>query len=345
MTMSTSPSRVRGDSAPDDLLVLQEQTSLTSSTDHTSRGQYETIDRKRATQQNCLQYRDGAYYESRPIYSNFAEDRSFIPGFSNSSIIPITVSELHATDSSDSKMSAAILDNGANLNTHRSELCHEAMKGNSVKSHDAVDTKHSPLSLYRASRFDHGIIETTTEMLHSGFRPDQHRWESNYDEMNQYNENNILICCSDRIHRLDRYAAAIGSSNVDSLSEYEMQIKKKCDMETAIGPSAGETITITIGQDIRFRGAVETWKAIQDDFYIPCSCIFCNLMLFCIQDASYVLCPECYDVSPVEDLGVFDGGIGLGFTVEELCDWQKEIITNNSTSKCTSSIETHVTRH
>jgi hypothetical protein len=86
-------------------------------------------------------------------------------------------------------------------------------------------------------------------------------------------------------------------------------------------------IEVSPGEYLRLRGADETWKAIHMDFYVPCTCICCELTLFCIQDAVFVLCPECLAVSPLEGVVVdgYDGGVGIGFTMESLANWQEEI--------------------
>lgn len=86
-------------------------------------------------------------------------------------------------------------------------------------------------------------------------------------------------------------------------------------------------IEIGPGALVRLRGAEETWDCIQRDFYLPTQCSFCELILCCIQDASYVLCPQCRVVSPIDDImEEFDGGAGIGFTFEQLHAWQNDII-------------------
>jgi len=82
-----------------------------------------------------------------------------------------------------------------------------------------------------------------------------------------------------------------------------------------------KTIEVAPGQHLRLRGADETTQAIQDDFYIPCECSCCTKTILCIQDADYVLCPDCRVVSPIReqlDSGKSNGGVGLGFKVESL---------------------------
>ena len=94
------------------------------------------------------------------------------------------------------------------------------------------------------------------------------------------------------------------------------------------GATKCKMIEIAPGEFMRLRGAHETWKAIQDDFYLPCACFCCDLTLFCIQDATYVLCPQCQVVNPLEKIDGYDGGVGLGFTMEELAEWQSDIVAN-----------------
>jgi hypothetical protein len=91
------------------------------------------------------------------------------------------------------------------------------------------------------------------------------------------------------------------------------------------------TIEISPGVHVRLRGADETWKAIANDFYMPAECVCCESMIFCIQNADYILCPDCRVVSRMEDpsspCGVGDvGGVGLGFKYEDLARWQEDIL-------------------
>jgi len=85
-------------------------------------------------------------------------------------------------------------------------------------------------------------------------------------------------------------------------------------------------IEVSPGEYLRFRGADETWRAIEQDFYMPCECCCCVLTIFCIQDADFVLCPECRVVSPMADGALCgEGGVGLGFKMEDLARWQEDI--------------------
>lgn len=84
---------------------------------------------------------------------------------------------------------------------------------------------------------------------------------------------------------------------------------------------------IAPGQRLRLRGARETWQCVENDYYLPTTCFSCDTDLCCIMDASYVLCPLCKVVSPVEGwAGGPEGGVGLGFTYTDLAQWQQEIM-------------------
>ena len=53
------------------------------------------------------------------------------------------------------------------------------------------------------------------------------------------------------------------------------------------------------------------------------------------MDANYVICPSCKVISPLEGCaqsGSMDGGVGLGFTCDDLQQWQYEIVTRRQRS-------------
>jgi hypothetical protein len=86
------------------------------------------------------------------------------------------------------------------------------------------------------------------------------------------------------------------------------------------------SIEISPGVQVRLRGADETWRAIEYDYYMPAECICCESTIFCIQDADYVLCPDCRVVSRLEGSSSRGmGGVGLGFKYGDLARWQDEI--------------------
>jgi hypothetical protein len=107
------------------------------------------------------------------------------------------------------------------------------------------------------------------------------------------------------------------------------------------------TIELSHGVYVRLRGAEETWDCIGRDLFMPCKCFGCSHELCCIQDADYVLCPKCRVVSPMDTTSYgsettnatdadtasttpteseHEGGVGLGFTFDDLLKWQVEII-------------------
>jgi hypothetical protein len=82
------------------------------------------------------------------------------------------------------------------------------------------------------------------------------------------------------------------------------------------GDSKPATIELFPGTFLRLRGAEETLRAMDEGFIITCECVYCNQEICCIEDASYIICPDCRTVSPTYmDGGV--GGIGLGYKGNE----------------------------
>jgi hypothetical protein len=64
--------------------------------------------------------------------------------------------------------------------------------------------------------------------------------------------------------------------------------------------SSQPTIEISPGVHVLLRGAGDTWKAIEHDYYMPAECVCCESTIFCIQNADFVLCPDCRVVSRME---------------------------------------------
>ena len=119
-----------------------------------------------------------------------------------------------------------------------------------------------------------------------------------------------------------QYCTGMLDSGHDAYSEKEFWVDGK--------PQAWQKpsrlwIEIAAGMTERLRGAEETWACVENDSYLPTTCLACTRDLFCIIDASYVLCPICKVVSPIEG-NQADGGVGLGFSIEDLQRWQCEIM-------------------
>ena len=108
------------------------------------------------------------------------------------------------------------------------------------------------------------------------------------------------------------------------------------------GNSEDVMIPIAPGVSAKLRGANETFECIERDFYVPVTCFACSLEMCCIQDADYVICPVCRVVSPLDTgssasphlstdfRGQREPTVGLGFTFEDLCKWQAEILARRT---------------
>lgn len=108
------------------------------------------------------------------------------------------------------------------------------------------------------------------------------------------------------------------------------------------GNSEDVMIPIAPGVSAKLRGANETFECIERDFYLPVTCFACSLEMCCIQDADYVICPVCRVVSPLDTgsstsphlstdfRGQSEPTVGLGFTFEDLCKWQAEILARSA---------------
>jgi hypothetical protein len=106
------------------------------------------------------------------------------------------------------------------------------------------------------------------------------------------------------------------------------------DLSQVPPPSSQPTIEISPGVHVRLRGASETWKAIENDYFMPAECVCCESTIFCIQNADFVLCPDCRVVSRMEGVSSCGmGGVGLGFKYEDLARWQDAIIQEEQLSR------------
>jgi hypothetical protein len=122
------------------------------------------------------------------------------------------------------------------------------------------------------------------------------------------------------------YSSLLHSEHTDAASSLSTTAT------TSIRDTSATYIDIE-GQSVRLRGSRETWTAIQNDFTLPCSCVCCETLIFCIADAKFIICPICRVIScvqPEEDeleaKKNHHDGVGLGFTMEELGRWQQEIL-------------------
>jgi hypothetical protein len=115
------------------------------------------------------------------------------------------------------------------------------------------------------------------------------------------------------------------NSTMELSSLYQKRdLPPKMPSSQKLDPSPPDpTYEVSPGVRERLRGAPETWSHLQQDFYIPTSCKSCSVELTCIKNLDYVLCPTCHVITPIDALPeAGGGGLGLGFTVEDLRRWE-----------------------
>ena len=118
----------------------------------------------------------------------------------------------------------------------------------------------------------------------------------------------------------------------------EDAIQKKKAAFNAGRATHEKMIEVAPGFQMRLRGADETWAAVERDFFGPATCFSCQMTVFCILDAEYVLCPTCKVIFPFEQDGEVSekskkgagGGVGLGFSMEDLARFQSDIVSRYS---------------
>jgi hypothetical protein len=94
-------------------------------------------------------------------------------------------------------------------------------------------------------------------------------------------------------------------------------------------PASRLEIEVFPGVFLPLHGSQETLSAMQEGQLVSCTCFVCTRTIMCVSQASYVLCPDCRVVSPVESCSVSKtmkrgaslsgeaGGVGLGMKLEE----------------------------
>jgi hypothetical protein len=116
-------------------------------------------------------------------------------------------------------------------------------------------------------------------------------------------------------------------SSFSSLENPSNQELSQMPLPPPCMPSSLPTVEISPGVHVRLRGANETLEAIESDSYMPAECFCCESTIFCIQQADYILCPDCRVVSRMEGISCTGmGGVGLGFKYEDLARWQADIL-------------------
>ncbi len=118
-----------------------------------------------------------------------------------------------------------------------------------------------------------------------------------------------------------------------SMEDFNAKMKARAvptPLSSAPAPTSSRLqIEVTHGVFMNVLGSAETCVAIQANYLAHTYCICCNLALYCIRDAGYVLCPDCRVVSPVEmgddNLTNISATVGLGITSSDLAQWQSEL--------------------
>lgn len=131
---------------------------------------------------------------------------------------------------------------------------------------------------------------------------------------------------------------------VESVRDSSLHDMASAKIAAYQGSSRSNQVMIPIapGVSARLRGADETWKCIERDFYLPVVCFACTMEMCCIQDADFVICPMCRVVSPLDGSHASsphlsndwraqrEQTVGLGFTFEDLMKWQSEIVARRN---------------
>lgn len=99
-------------------------------------------------------------------------------------------------------------------------------------------------------------------------------------------------------------------------------------------PPTNRKIPISAELSVPLRGAAETWNAIRTAATTAVTCKGCHANLHVLEDAEYVVCPDCWTVGPVEYKigGIMlesDGssgsfGLALGVKADEVLEWVEE---------------------
>ena len=124
---------------------------------------------------------------------------------------------------------------------------------------------------------------------------------------------------------------SIGSCDKSSAgSSSSRDGKMPASSATSYVAASTKLIEVFPGHKVPLRGATETWSCIENDFFTLAHCVGCSSDVCCISDADFVICPACRVVSALESgMGSSAGGVGgagLGFTFEDLAQWQTEIL-------------------
>ena len=139
-----------------------------------------------------------------------------------------------------------------------------------------IDSSHSSFSTFSYDP----ALDVEDQKL-----PSKHQKATRYDEEKQ--------------KQLDRvYKKESTNEVIDDLEDVKLPMEGSGESMMEVAP----------GISVPLRGSHETWEAIKDGRVTVTTCCACQLELHCIEDAEMVICPDCWIVSPVDQMV---GGIPL----------------------------------
>jgi hypothetical protein len=125
----------------------------------------------------------------------------------------------------------------------------------------------------------------------------------------------------------ESYGSQPGMVNVNGPSSHTSYDRKPSIQED---PISRLEVEVAPGVFLPLHGSQETLSAMKEGQLVSCTCFVCTRTIMCVSQASYVLCPDCRVVSPVECISVSKtmergasfygetcGGVGLGMKLEE----------------------------
>lgn len=180
--------------------------------------------------------------------------------------------------------------------------------GKSLRLRDNMDRFHQDTGFYGL----HLGWEVGTSPDMSPLQNHGHQWRLRRSDMG------ALDCAQPFASRLTAPEPSTDAENVSSsgipglTADADPKMRQKNEIEVA--PCVYSPL----------RSAADTFKAIDNDFYIRLTCGNCNKPIFCIQNAKHVLCPHCRQVSSTDSCAEDAYGVGMGFSIEYLVRLQMQ---------------------
>lgn len=87
-------------------------------------------------------------------------------------------------------------------------------------------------------------------------------------------------------------------------------------------PPTRKEIEVSPGFFLPLHGTQETVEAIKKNRMASATCSHCEAALYCTEQAAYVLCPVCKNMSPIQIHGT---GVGLGIQSSDYHKWRRQL--------------------